>query len=438
MGWLSVGLLCAGTGLAPGAPVPMTLGQALERAGRDNPEIVALRAASEGAQARADAVARATRPQLSVSVDAFRTDDPVRVFGSKLGAGTLGPDDLAMDRLNDPASESHLTSSVRLEVPIDAFGAARSAARAASAGARAHQASVEEALQDLRQRVVESYRQAALAAAAVDVTERVLLAARAREEELQARVDTGRALLSDLLRARSRRREREADLAARRADRGSALDVLRRLIGAQGAEEIVLAAEAVVPEALSDDLEAWTARALASRAARRGAAERRTAAREAARAQEKTARPALALYAQVQDDRGSFSAGGGQSFTVGAALRWTPLDPARGRRVAAARADERAAESAVRAARDQVRLEVALAWRRAKAARERWTAASGGSEEAREALRVVRERRQAGMATLTDELETESAALGAELQELRAAAEVALADAALRRAAGEL
>jgi outer membrane protein TolC len=286
--------------------------------------------------------------------------------------------------------------------------------------------------------VVEAYRQAALAAAAVGVIERVLEAARAREQELEARVDTGRALLSDLLRARSRRREREADLAARNADHASALDVLRRLIGAPADEEMVLAAEPIVPETLSDDLEAWTARALASRAAGRGAAERLAAAREAARAQEKTARPALALYGQVQDDRGSFSQGGGQSFTVGAAVRWTPLDPGRGRRVAAAQADERAAESTTRAARDQVRLEVALAWRRAQAARQRLEAASGGSEEAREALRVVRERRQAGMATLTDELETESAALGADLQELRAATEVALADAALRRSAGEL
>ncbi len=438
MRWLSVGLFCAGTRLALGAEAPMTLGQALERAERENPEMVALRAASEGAKARADAVTRATRPQLSVAVDGFRSDDPVRVFGAKLGAGTLGPDDLAMDRLNDPAAESHLTSAVRLAVPIDAFGAARAAARAASAGARAQQASVAEALQDLRQRVVESYRQASLAAAAVGVTERVLEAARAREQELQARVDTGRALPSDLLRARSRRREREADLAARIADSASALDVLRRLIGASGDEDIVLAAEAIEPEASSADLAAWTERALASRAARRGAAERLAAAREGTRAQEKTSRPALALYGQVQDDRGSFSEGGGQSFTVGVAVRWTPLDPARGRRVAAARADERAALSAVRAARDQVRLEVALAWRQGKAARERWTAASGGSEEGREALRVVRERRQAGMATLTDELETESAALAAELQELRAAVEVALADAALRRAAGEL
>jgi outer membrane protein TolC len=51
---------------------------------------------------------------------------------------------------------------------------------------------------------------------------------------------------------------------------------------------------------------------------------------------------------------------------------------------------------------------------------------------------VVHERRRQGLATLTDELETETASLEAELDELRAATEAAIADAALHRAAGGL
>ena len=65
-------------------------------------------------------------------------------------------------------------------------------------------------------------------------------------------------------------------------------------------------------------------------------------------------------------------------------------------------------------------------------------AAVGGTEEGREALRVVRERRASGLATLTDELETEAESLAAELEELRTRTEEALAEAALRRAAGVL
>ena len=147
--------------------------------------------------------------------------------------------------------------------------------------------------------------------------------------------------------------------------------------------------------------------------------------------------PDVGVFGQLWDDRIDVDKGN-QSFAVGVALRWTPFDPSRGKREAAAIAEQRAATLDAKAASDQVRLEVALAYRRAVSARERHAAAAGGLEEGREAFRVIQERRQAGMATLTDELETETAALGAALQEIGAAAEVAIADAALRRAAGEI
>jgi outer membrane protein len=423
---------------AAGRAVPLTLADALLRAERDNPELAALRARQAAQEQRADAARRASWPRLSVSVDAFRTDDPVRVFAAKLGRGDLGVDDLAISQLNDPAPVAHLSSSLRADVPIDVFGSVHAASRALAAEARAEAAAVHEAVQDLRVRVVEAYCRAGLAEAATAVTAHALSGARAREAELQARVEAGAALTADLLRARTRRRQREADLALREDDRAAAGAGLDRLMGADGTESFVLTDAATAPTPFGDDLPAWIAKALASRAQTRGAADRAEAAAEAERAESRGGRPTLGAYGLVQDDRGSLAAAGGQSFTVGAAVRWTPFDPTRSRRVAAAGADRRAAENQVRAARDQVRLEVTLAWRRARTARERYTAAAGGAEEAREALRVVQERRQAGLATLTDELDTESATLAAELEERAASTDVALADAALHRAAGDL
>ena len=431
-------ILLGATRVAADTPIPLTLGDALVRAERNNPELAALRARQAAQEQRAAAARRATWPRLSVSVDAFRTDDPVRVFAAKLGQGELGADDFAIAQLNDPAPLSHLSSTVRADVPIDVFGAVHAASRAQAAEARAEGAAIAEALQDLRVRVIESYRRAGLAEAATEVTAHALSGARAREAELLARVQAGAVLTADLLRARTRRRQREADLAQREDDRAAALAALHRLMGADGMQSFVLteAASALAP--LADDLPVWTERALADRAQARGAADRAEGAAEAQRAESRGGRPTLGAYGLVQDDRGSLAAAGGQSFTVGVAVRWTPFDPTRSRRLAAAEADRRAAENQVRAARDQVRLEVTLAWRRARTARERYAAAAGGAEEAREALRVVQERRQAGLATLTDELETESATLAAELQERSASTEVGLADAVLRRAAGDL
>ena len=190
------------------------------------------------------------------------------------------------------------------------------------------------------------------------------------------------------------------------------------------------------PPLLEGDGATWTARALAARPVLLAASERLLSQTWSVRAEERANRPDLAAWGQLQDDRNN--AGGNQSGAFGVLLRWNLFDPTRGKRVAAASAEAHAAELDARAAADQVRLEVETAWRRAQAARERYAASAGGAEEGREALRVVQERRQQGMATLTDELETEAASLAAELEELRAASDVALADATLLRAAGAL
>jgi outer membrane protein TolC len=276
-----------------------------------------------------------------------------------------------------------------------------------------------------------------VAARAVSVTERALAVAQAREREIEARVEAGGALKADLLRARARRREREAELAERRSRERMALAGLARLLGAPDGTSYAPteAPPTVVP--LVGEEAAWVARALRQRPILEAARRKQDAAAAATKHERSGILPDLGAFGQLWDNR--ISAGdGSQAWAVGVGLRWTPLDPGRSKRRAAASADERAAELDLRAAADQVRFEVQLAYRRATSARERHAAAIGGAEEGREALRVVQERRQAGVATLTDELETESAALGAVLSEITAAAEVAMADAALRRAAGEI
>ena len=287
-------------------------------------------------------------------------------------------------------------------------------------------------------RVAEAYRQAEVAGRAVAVTEKVLAVAKAREAEIEARVEAGGALQADLLRARARRREREADVAERRSQQRMAQAGLARLLGApEGVDYVPDGGPAAGRAARGRGGRVGGAGAAAAAGARGGPPQagrgrrlrRRTRRTASCRTSARSARSGTTA---IDWDKGS------QAWAVGLGVRWTPWDAGRGKREAAATAEQRAAEQDVRAAADQVRLEVALAYRRAVTARERHAAARGGAEEGREALRVVQERRKAGMATLTDELETETAALGAALAEIGAAAEVAMADAALARAAGEI
>lgn len=416
---------------------PVTLDQALALADRQNPELAAARERARARGARADAVGRGTWPRIWLQAGWSRTDNPSLVFSQKLNAGEFAQEDFAIDRLNAPDALSHLTTALAVELSLDVFGKVRAQAEREAAAGRALSADAREVAGELGLHVVEAYWHADVAGRAVGVTERALAGARAREADIEARVEQGASLSADLLRARARRRHREAELADRKGVARVAIAALARLLGAAAGTSYRPVEAPSLPLPLVGDEGAWTNSALERRATLAAASRRLEAAREGASAEHRGLLPDLAVYGQLQDDRSSLSAGR-RSGTVGATLRWNAFDPSRSRRLAGAQAEVRVAELELRVAADQARLEVERAFRRAQAARERYAAAEGGAAEGREALRVIRERRHSGLATLTDELETEAASLAAELEELEAAAGVAIADASLRRAAGEM
>jgi outer membrane protein len=428
-------LITSGTARTQAADLePLRLEDALVVAQERNPEYLILRARAEAQDLRRAATARTMWPRLSFVSDLSSTNVPARVFAEKLNRGAFTAEDFGLPRLNDPDAIGHLGTALALELPVDLAGTTRARVRGEEAVTRALSAELLEARQDLRLRVTEAYARATLAEAALVATRHALESARSREETLAARVSEGAALRAELLRARTRRRQREADVARGHGDEQASLVALARVLGTEG---VRYRPAAPVAAATGDEatLDSWRTRAQTGRARTTVAMERGTAAEWARRSEERASLPTLAGYAAGFDDR--WSGASRLSYAVGATVRWT-FDPSQGRRIAAAKSDERAAGFERQAAAADVVTEVETAWVRRSAAAEALQAASGGAEEGREALRVVRERRAAGLATLTDELETESASLAAELEELRARTELALADAALRRAAGVL
>lgn len=418
------------------AQEPLSLAAALERARASNPEIKALRERALAATSRAEATRKQQLPRFGVDLSAQRTNNAASVFASRLNASEFGTRDFEIARLNSPEALSHLGSALFVEAPLDIAGRIGLAADAQAAGHRAFSENIREAESALSYQVTEAYFGAVLARTALAATLKAVEAARAREEVTQARFDEGLALPSDVLRVRARKRAREADLASQRAELAVAEAMLARLMGGAAVDGFALT-DAAVPHAPTEPLDAWRARADTSRPVLRAAAEQQTAATLTRQLEEKSRWPELAAQARLMDDRISFSAGG-QSWAVGAMLRWNIFDATRDKRRSAALSDERASLEDSRAAIDRVRFEVDAAFRRLVAAHERLEAARGGAAEGREALRVVQERRTQGLATLTDELETEAAAFAAELEEINAARAAVLAEAALERAAGHM
>jgi outer membrane protein TolC len=407
----------------------------VDKALSGNRALQATRERALAAHSSADMTDRILWPRISLSSQLSRTDNPAMVFMGKLNSGVIEARDFVPASLNDPASRSQMSTRLGIEAPLDLFGrfgrlkdAGRALARSADAAGR------EKAL-DLRLRVIEAYSRAAVSAEVISVVEAAVAASRAREEVVEAKVTEGAALRADLLRVRARRREREAELAGRLADVAGAQASLNELLGSDGETMFVPSAIPTPAGGPIEDEASLVAKALANRPGLEALRLRAEAATGAAEADHKARLPELGVFAQLTDDRGGSE--GRQSYAVGGIFRVSLFDPAKNARQAEARLAARAVELDRLAALDDVRRSVRTARERVRSGIAAINAAQGGAEEGQEALRVVQERRREGLATLTDELETEAAALAAQLRELSAQVELAMAEASLDRATGE-
>ena len=413
---------------------PISLARALAIAQAENPDVVAATHGVTAQRETAAAVRRALWPRLGLTSTASYADTGAQVFGERLNRGDLEPRDFDVARLNDPDPTAHLVTAIELQVPIDLFGSLDRRARIEDARGDGLEAQVSEARLQLAFDVIRAYQQALLADEAVAVTRHALGGARSREDEVTARAEEGALLEADLLRARARRRQREADVASAEGDLAVLLAVFNRALG-EGTPRYRPEGGAAISAEHEGEIDAagWVALALERRPLLRALEAESVAATVGQELARRATWPGLMAFARIEDDRESI---GRTSGAGGVGLGWNVFDPAAARRRSAAAAAREAVAAQVAAARDQVELEVRTAVERLRTARARRGAAEGGTAEGREALRVIQERRRSGLATLTDELETESASLSLELAELRATTDVAIALAALERSSG--
>jgi outer membrane protein len=428
--------LAAGLLLGQEAPKPLSLPEAIAIAERNNPGLAAARQEARAASETARAASRFWLPVVSLDADWDRTDVPARVFAQKLNRGELAETDLAIAKLNAPASDPNLETSVGLGIPIDVFGAMRAGARAARAGAEAEDHRAEGVRQDLGVSVTETFYQVFAADRALAAARKSLEAARSLAQELASRAEAGAALEADVLRARTRQRQREVGEARAQAEAALARARFRALLGWPAGRQVNLEA----PDGATDrelDLETWLERARKRRPELAMAAAGRAASDAAARRERLSGLPNVSLVGSYQDDRATLSRGN-RGGAIALLLHWNVFEAARPARIAAAEANAAAAAAREAATESESRIEVETRWRDLAVERLRAASSRANRAEADEVFRVTRERWREGKATVTDLLDAESAAASAAAAEAEAAAGVATAQAALRRAAGEM
>jgi outer membrane protein TolC len=150
-------------------------------------------------------------------------------------------------------------------------------------------------------------------------------------------------------------------------------------------------------------------------------------------------RPEVVFQGILEADRQNVFSKGGSNWFTAVTLRWNLWDGGETRaRVQQARFAETRAEALRRRADSAIQLQVRKAYLDLKAAAQRVEVASAASAEAEEAHRIIQNRHQAGLTTVTELLRSDTALAAARTRRLAAVYDYRIAVAALEHAAGTL
>ncbi|MCI0625533.1 MAG: TolC family protein [Acidobacteria bacterium] len=437
--FLVVALLACGETAHAQAPQPLTLRQAVETALENNPRLRASGYEADAARARVDQARAAWFPRVDFVQTFTRGNNPVYVFGTLLTQRQFTAANFALSGLNAPTPLDNFQTRFEGQWLLYDFGRRRLGVRGARQLSTAQDYKTEQERQDLILRVVRAYYGVIIAGEDLEAARGAVRTAEASEQRVRTLEKAGLVVASDVLSAQvhtAQMREREI-----RAT--NALDLARITLNHElGAspdkayEPVEKPAEPRMPVSSLDEYERI---ALASRPALRAAEIEQQAAASSAKLAKAEFGPRIGMYASFERDAETLGGPSGTNWIAGARLDVNLFAGGADKaRLAEARARERQAENQVEWFRSGVRLEVRQAYLATRAAQQRVQVMRDSTEQADESLRIIQNRYEAGLATITDLLRAQVAALDARTGYLSAVYDWQLSRAQLERAAGRL
>ena len=432
-------LLAAFAGMnATAAQTPLTLEEAIARAQGATADARALGSAIAEADARIQRAQSGFWPRVDVSESIQRGNQPVFVFSSLLSQRRFTAADFAVPTLNHPDPVTNTRTSITIDQPVFDAGLTRLSVQAATLDREMAMAGRDAADQDLAFRAAEAFVRVLQLEATVRATDAAVAAAASDRERARARRDAGLVTDADGLAVDVHL----ADMRQRQLAAAGDLTVARmQLADAVGLPLTALIAPvrpAARPASTDGAGDALVREALTTHPRLRHA----TLQVQRADNGRRTARAALLPTVGLQ---GGWELNGDtldaqrSSWVIGAEVR---VNVFRGfadtaRTAEAGHAHVRATAEHERVAR-RIEVDVRAALARLAAARAGEDAGRAALAQARESQRIIRDRYDSGLATVTDVLRAAEAALAAESRATTAEMDVILQSVALDRAVGRL
>ena len=415
----------------------LTLRQAVDRALGQNPQAAAAHADVQSAEAGAAMAKTAFWPRLNFTEDLSRGNDPVYAFGTKLRQQRFAQSDFSLNSLNRPTPVGNFTTRFSGQWMLFNWFETQQQTRGAQLGAQSATSMEKAADQGIVFQVVQAYQSVLYAQRQLDVAQHEQQTAEALVHDAQTRVKAGLAIDSDLLSS-------QVNLAARQQEN----------IAAEGAVETTWAeleaavGGSIAPRPQLQPIDAKTfpngafdedvTKALAARPDLKALRQQSAALDQSAKAARSDFFPQLSAYGNWETDRPTFAGDGGNNWVAGVQLNLDILPLGKRAHLEQARAAQAKAAAQERGQEQQIRLAVSRAFT-GHATSERMVAtAHAAMDQSAEGLRILRNRYDAGLATMTDLLHAEDAERQSQNNYWQAAYGNTVAYAALLYTTGQL
>ena len=418
---------------------PLSLHNAVALALRENRAVVAAEAGVRAADERLNQAKSGMLPRVNISESAMRGNNPVYVFSSLLTQHQFGAGNFNLGPLNRPDALTNFQTQLTVDQPIYDARQTRNATSTAQLSGRMAAEDQRRTRMETIARVAQTYYGAILA---VENLKAAGQAVRSAEADLRRAEDVHAAGMStdvDVLSIKVHL----ASVNEQRITRQAQLDVARAALN--DAMGLPLEAEHVLAGILSPTGPAEMVLGSLEKEAAEGRAETRQSrlATSLAEVQNRAAHdswlPQIGVRAAFETDAQRFVTRGGANWMAGVTVRWNVFNGFADRAKMAetssllekARADEQRAGSAVK-------LQVRQAYAGLQAASQRIQVAATAVAAAEESLRITQNRSEAGLATVTDLLRTETALLDTKTRYLASLHDERLAATMVEFAAGRL
>ena len=396
------------TGLGAAAQQTLTLRQAIEQALKQNPEVDAARAQIDEAKANSALARTALLPQIGFTEDISRGDDPVYAFGMRLRQQRFTQADFAISALNTPDPIGDLSTRIsggwqifdtlRTERQIHGTDLMQKSA-AAQAGA---------VDQKIVFGVVAAYQQALYAEREVATAKHEVETAEALFKSADDHVKAGLAVESDRISAQVNLAVCRQGLIAAEGDRELAWASLREAMGAPEMKESALA-PIEGRNFTQGDLEQEVAAALKNRKDLNAIGQADQAQNTAVSAAKLSYGPHVNAYGNWENDAASIGGANGSNWVAGVQVGIDLLPLGKRAQLAHEKATKARIDAQLESYRQRVRVEVSQAHIQRETARQSMETARVATDQAGKSLRIVKNRYEAGLATITDLLRAEDA-----------------------------